>query len=72
MNKETQWEAAREKEMDDYFESFYEDSDYLFKCIYCGEEGIEASDMADFYPDKEEGICNKCVCNDAHAADWGI
>lgn len=69
---DAQMDKAREKEMDDYFEAGYENSDFTYKCIYCGDVEIEACEMADFHIDKEEGICNNCACNEAYAADWGI
>ena len=71
MNNEIRWEAAREREMDEYFESFFEDDDFIFRCLYCNESS-PIKDMADVDPDKEEGICKVCEDNEAFAADWGL
>lgn len=71
MNNEIAWERAREKEMDNYFESFFEDDHFIFTCVYCGEKA-PIKDMADVLDEKEDGICNECADVPHRAADWGL
>ena len=69
MNNEKAWEAAREREMDNYFESFYDDDHFIYSCFYC-DVNNPLEDMEDVLPDVEKGICKDCATNADNVTDW--